>query len=81
MVFIGSILAGLIAFVCGEPGVSLPYSMRSASNYLLGPIPCWLPYDESGCVWHVWLVLCSDDKMFRQLHLVRHFGPGSSPID
>jgi NCS1 family nucleobase:cation symporter-1 len=35
MVFIGSVLAGLISFLCGEPGVSLPNSTPAISSNLL----------------------------------------------
>lgn len=76
MILVGSILAGMISFICGEPGVSLlGLSMTRSSptdDDLAGAIPRWLPNDEPSSVRHVRFVLRRDAEMFRKLHLVSH---------
>lgn len=84
MILVGSILAGMISFICGEPGVSLASGTFDMSSLMdpSGPISCWLPNDESSSLRHVRLLLCCDAKMLRQLYLVGEFRyPQYDPAD
>jgi uncharacterized membrane protein len=76
MVFVGSILADLIAFVCGEPGVrsSLHFQCRQFVQqfliWVIGSISLRISNDEQSIFWDVWLIFRRNAQMLRQLHLV-----------